>query len=199
MKTNQASPANSSKNQEWYLGLKELKSTAILMLSDKLKIATRRLTGIQCLAKEEFQEFIQDIIILVIQKIKTEQYEFRNYSPICYAMVIARKLLSNRLRKRKSETIPLELQEYITIVADMQNMEFNESKDKLDSIIRQLDSNCEQLIRLKYFDELKDDEIIRSQLTSYKSVQTLKVRRCQCLCKLKSICKSNGLSISHFR
>lgn len=184
------------RNKDWYESLKELKPKAIKSLSDRLNISVYKLSGICFLTREDIQEFINDIILVTIQKIKSGQFEFQNYSPLSYSMEVARKLLSNRLRIKRMETVPLDTLEHSTSPNVDQYYLDKETQIKLGLLLKKMGANCEHLIRLKYYDELKDEEIIRKRMTDYQTVDSLKVKRSQCLGKLKTIVKTNGITIS---
>lgn len=57
----------------------------------------------------------------------------------------------------------------------------------LEKLLSQLETNCQNLIRLKYLEERRDKEVIEEKRTQYTTVDALKNHRSKCLKKLVEI------------
>jgi DNA-directed RNA polymerase specialized sigma subunit len=68
-----------------------------------------------------------------------------------------------------------------------------ELEQLVGKLLGKLEENCRQLLRLKYFENLRDKEIVEQNLTSYSSTTSLKSKRNQCMNKLIEIANETGL------
>ena len=60
----------------------------------------------------------------------------------------------------------------------------NDLKDQVENALSRLSEPCQLVIRLKYFDDLKDEEIVRDRLSPHRSTDSLKSSRCRILKRL---------------
>ena len=51
----------------------------------------------------------------------------------------------------------------------------------LGQLLNQLDDSCRQIILLRYFDEISDEEAVRQKLTAHTTTDSLKSKRSKCL------------------
>ena len=178
--------------KELYEALTRLEAKAIRYLSKRLKNALKNLKGIYLLSEQDIEELNNDAILVTLQKLTNGQLVFQGYSPVAYATAVARRLLANRLRKHQLDTVQLDGHDRFVDLDPEQFYLQKEVELALAQKLRKLGSNCEQLIRLKYFYDLKDKEVIAQKLTPYSTVNSIKNRRSQCLKKLLELLRQDG-------
>lgn len=192
-KTNSTSDFKDS--QQFYEALKKLSAEAILHLSNRLEKSVKSLNGVYLLTKEDIEEVRNDAILITLKKITEGLYQYQSYSPLSYTMVVFKNLLNNRLRKKRQATIEL---------TNVENVDFSpeeyyirkEKETELGAMLTSLGDNCEKVIRLKYYDQYKDEEIINNKLSAYSTVDSLKSKRSQCLKKLAELARQTGVSFN---
>lgn len=173
--------------QKHFEGLKAADPNAIRLLSRRLDQYIPTLQGIYLLQKQDIEELRNDVILLTLQKLQDGAFQFRDLELVSYALAVARKLLANRLRKRSLDTVPLENYDGVDDLNPERYYLMKEFESKIGSLLSSLGENCEKTIRLKYYDNLKDQEVIDRKLTNYNSVDSLKNKRSQCLKKLATL------------
>ncbi len=145
------------------------------------------------LEETEKPELINDATMLLLQKIQSGEYIFQGHDPATFAIETARRMLPNLLRKQKKNGhTDLDSLHHLPDVDILAYYDQKEREEEMAKNLSKLSENCERLIRLKYFDGWKDEEIIQQKLTQYTTVGTLKVKRSECMKKLASIVGSKS-------
>jgi RNA polymerase sigma factor (sigma-70 family) len=200
-KTNKNTNNTYPDKQTFHKALALLEAPAIRELSRQLEHAIKNsLYNSYLLPPEDIEELRNDAIVITLQKMADGSFLFQGNAPATYAASVARNLLANRLRKQKQGTTTLK-QEDQQPAADLDPEQYfvqKETENALGELLNLLSENCQKVIRLKYYDNLPDREVIERQLTSYTTVDSLKNKRCQCLKKLETIAKNQGLSLDDF-
>jgi RNA polymerase sigma factor (sigma-70 family) len=192
MKTGQTTTPSSGPIAEkslFYQALLRQDAAAIRQLSQRIKPVLNQLTGAYHLSREDIEEWLNDAIVVTLQKIANGEYEFKNYDPATYAVAVARLLLANRLRKKKLPAEPLDGQEKLPGFDPEAWLLQKEQEQILANLLEQTGEDCTQLIRLRYYDNLHDEEVISQKLTRYTTVDSLKNKRSQCLKKLAALAR----------
>ena len=156
-------------------GLKREENEAIRVLYSRISAPLFKMGKTYGLSEEDVEELIGDCIALLLLKIRTEQYVFQGYDPATYAIEIAK----NKVRHFKKRNTA-ELMEVANIAVEPEYTSW-ESVEMLEKLLSQLPPNCQNLIRLKYLDEMRDKDIIEQKLTQYTTVDALKNHRAQCM------------------
>ncbi len=60
----------------------------------------------------------------------------------------------------------------------------NDLKNQVEAALSRLSEPCQLVIRLKYFEDLKDEEIVGSGLAPHRTTDSLKSARCRSLKQL---------------
>ncbi len=170
------------KDQEiFFNALKAEESFAIRYLFNKIKTTIHQIGQNNGLQYEDIEELISDSIVILIQKMRDGQYHFQGFDPSGFVIATA-KLNVNNYRRRNVKSSTDKLPEFF----DMEDKESNplENIQLLDKLLQKLGGICEQIIRLKYLEEKKDNEVIQLQLLSFSTVDSLKNQRSRCLKKL---------------
>jgi DNA-directed RNA polymerase specialized sigma24 family protein len=180
-------PAAKPNPQQLYEGLKNTEPAAIRYLYAKI---LRHLQAKRCTASasvEDAEELANDAVLLALQKIGNGAYVFQGYSPLTFTLLIADNLLRNFCRKKNLDCQALGDFDS-PIQADVEAyLQHKELEQSLQKALETLDETSRLVIRLKYFDDLRDEEIISRRLTPYTSVDSLKTKRCTCMKKLRSL------------
>ncbi|MBL7827239.1 MAG: sigma-70 family RNA polymerase sigma factor [Saprospiraceae bacterium] len=170
-----------------YEALGRAEPGAIRALANKIAYDVRQATLRAGLAAEDAEELLNDAVVITINNIRNQAFQFAEFSPAAYANGVARKLIANRVRTKKPVQQDLEevsLHSELNPEAYLNNKELEGIIGKL---LHNLGENCQQLLRLKYFENMRDKEIIEQALTPYNSTTSLKSKRNQCLNKLIEI------------
>ena len=170
-----------------FAGLKAEQTSAIQCLYSKMAPYVFKIARMTGLPDEETEELLGDAIALMVMKIRADEYVFQGYSPVTYAIEIAKNKLRHRVRKHKQQML-VSISDQEERIADEDNEPTNwEALQQLEALLKKLSENCQALIRLKYLDEKRDKELIAEKRTQYSTVDALKTHRAQCMKKLMEI------------
>lgn len=145
------------------------------------------------LAQEDAQEILHDSILITLKAIRNGQFEFKGYHPAAYTKGVARKLIANRVRSKKT---PLEFEEAMGGHSDTtpeSDIISKERREIVRLLLSRLGENCRKVLLLKYFEHLRDKEVVSAKLTPYATVASLKSKRGQCLKKLAEMAQRAGI------
>lgn len=167
---------------------------AIRALSDKITTDIRREAKQAGLVPQDAEELVSDALFITVKSIRNGMFQFQDYHPAAYAKGVARKLIANRLRTRKPRSEGLE---DIAAPSDLDPETYLKNKERqaiVRHLLARLGERCRQLLELKYFEQLKDQDIIDQGLSSYSSTGSLKSKRSQCLKKLAELARDAGIT-----
>jgi len=168
-------------------------SWAIRSLRRDLLEYGRRLVYRSKLREEELEEIVHDSLCIFLEKIRSRKFVFADRHPIAYGIRILRYLVSNHCRKWRMTTE--EVQEHLVqdpVTPDLM-LENEEQSALLQRLIHKLGAQGAAVIRLFYFENMSDEEVIEKKLTPYTTVNALKSSRCQYLKKLRAIFSSTSV------
>jgi len=139
---------------------------------------------------EKYRDFQHDGVIILIDKIKNNAYDGQVSSPGTFLIGICKNLILNHLRAKKEVKF-----EKLDTDIDWKDPDerfyasTKEMSEMLDMLLGKLGSPCKDLIRLKYLDGYRDEEIINLHLTHFSSADSLRNSRSQCMKKLIEIAR----------
>jgi len=176
------------KIEYWLEMLKKENSDAIHYLFQRVMPSYVKIAKSQSLSEVLTEELLNDCIVLFIQKLQNGQFVYREIDPVYYILEIARRNVKNYARTQKKHQVS-------EIAADVEYSDddpsvIEEVCKKLENLLQRLSPLCEQLIRLKYLQEMKDAQIIELKLTPYTSIDVLKNQRARCFGKLVKFAKN---------
>lgn len=177
----------------FYDALGRADPAAIRLLAGKIAGNVRQAALRATLSIEDAEELVHDAVVVTIANIQSQAFLFSDFSPVAYANGVARKLIANRARAKKPIQETLENNEMFSDYDPEAYFNNKELERLIGKLLGKLGENCQQLLRLKYFDNLRDQEIVDQQLTPYNSTNSLKSKRNQCMGKLIEIAKASGL------
>ncbi len=168
-----------------YLGLVREENGAIIYLYQKSLALLQSWRLARPVSDMEKAELAQDTVVRTIQKIKAGAFQFDGRSPCAYANAVAQNLLSNRLRKKKPLTVPM--QEWdASEEPEVEKYFYNKELQRLlADALNKMSENCRRLITLFHLEEKTDEEILRSGSTPYSTLRSLTSSRGECMKKLR--------------
>ncbi len=169
-------------------GLLREETSAIQCLLLQVENMVSRHLSKHGISTSQLQEILHDGILILIYKIKSEQFNSKLSSPKTYLFAICKNLCMN-ISRQKNHTSSINLDDLEnTIVAEEPNsLLFLEKISLLKKMLIELGSPCKELIELKYISEFSDEEQINNKLTKYSSLESLRVSRSQCMKKLLAL------------
>lgn len=185
-KDNRGTCAQYAEPSAFFSALKQESSNAIQCLLFKVSRLVRRIGKEHHLSESDIEELICDCVTIYIQKIKTGQYTFQGYDPATYCIEVAKNRAKN-YQKRSIKHSVVELLESWEEPEGDPELGSLEQVEMLEKTLSKLSPNCQNLIRLKYLEEMRDKDVIASKLTQYNTVDALKNHRAQCMKKLAAI------------
>jgi DNA-directed RNA polymerase specialized sigma24 family protein len=171
--------------------LQQRQDKAIQFAQRKTMKTVANLSRFAGLTEMDSEEILNDAVIILLQKIESGAYQFQGHDPCSFLVEIAKRLISNA--KRKNQRIFEDIENHFEL-ADTDTERYLESKSNekiLLDLLSQIGENCQKLISLKYLQEFKDEEILEQKMTQYASINTLKVKRSECMKKLSELAKSS--------
>lgn len=173
--------------------LKKAESIAIRLVATKITPDVRSAVRKCSLPEEEVEEVVHDALMVLISAIQEGKYEDQDYHPAAYAMGVARKLIANRARAKKVDNVELDKLQLVSDFDPERYVNEKEQRSLVEKLLQQLGDTCQQLIRFKYFDNLKDKEIVAQQLLEFSTTDSVKSKRSQCMKKLVEIAQAAGV------
>jgi RNA polymerase sigma factor (sigma-70 family) len=167
--------------------------SSIHLLVEKISTDINSMAKRAGLSPEDIEELVNDVVVVTIFGIRKGKFQFMDLHPASYALGVARKLIANRVKKNKLRTE--ELHQNLAVYSDFSPDAYLKKKERqllVGALLDKIGDVCRQLLRLKYYEHLRDKEIIEKGLTSYNTVGALKSKRSQCLKKLAEIAKQEG-------
>lgn len=137
---------------------------------------------------EDLEELANDAAILVLRKISDGSYRFFGVSPMSFANTVADNLLRNFCRKKQLKRLELcEAHEPIQQPEVEAYFAQKELKNQVENALSKLSEASQLVLRLKYFEDLRDEEIVRFELSPHRTTDSLKSSRCRSLKRLAEI------------
>ncbi len=143
------------------------------------------------IAPEKAVDFHHDGLIVLIEKMNNGSYDPTASAPATFLIGICKYLMLNHLRAKKEVRFE-QLDEFFD-PGDHDAAFFEQSKnwaDMIDDLLLKLGPPCNDLIRLKYLDGFRDEEILTGQMTHFRSGDSLRNTRSQCMKKLTELAKT---------
>lgn len=177
----------------FFEALGRAESQAIRLLSQKIIYELKDATAQAQLTSEDAEELLNDAIVVTISNIRNGKFVFSDISPVAYAKGVVRKLIANHLRTKKPRKKELEDSDALSDFDPFAYLEDKERQAVVGQLLKRLGENCHNLLVMKFFSHLKDEEIITQGLAPYTSVGSLKSKRSQCLKKLAELARQAGI------
>ncbi len=183
-----------TENHTLFESLKRAETGAIQQLAVQITPGTRRAALNARLSLLDAEELVNDALVITINNIRKGSFQFQNFTAAAYANGVVRKLIANRIRTKKPSSKPLSGFENIADFSPEEYLQKKEKEQYIGKLFAKLGDTCRKVLHLKYFENLRDQEIISKAMTSFTSINSLKSKRSQCLKKLVTLAKANPLS-----
>ena len=176
---------------EFFQNLQAMKPHAIRALASRVASYLSSISARDLLSKEDKEEVINDALLITLKKIGEGFFVPTQADPATFAIAVAKNLIGNRLQKNRHSSLPTEkIQHLPTIDFDPEKILQNKEREKLlDQVLDQLGEPCRQIILLRYFEGIADEEAVSRQFVPFSSADSLKTKRSKCLKTLSELMK----------
>ena len=172
-------------HERLFEGLRRLENSAILCVQTKALHVVKKLVRQYGLPPEQADDILNQSTLIFLRKIEDGSYQFQNYAPSTYLLEIARRVALMATRSHKNAPDTLENHHQLLPDPDAEALgKHNETVELVRQLLGQLGSPCDQVIRLHHIDGYSDEEVVRQKLTRYSTVNSLKMKRSDCMKKL---------------
>jgi DNA-directed RNA polymerase specialized sigma24 family protein len=187
-----ATKNNFDENDVLYQALQEKSDKAIQFVQRKTIKTVASMSKFAGLSEMDSEEILNDAVIILLQKIASGAYQFQGYDPCTYLVEVAKGLIANAKRKNKRVFEDIDTQfDLADYNGTERYLEIKSNESIVRNLLAQIGENCQKLITLKYLEEFKDEEILEQKMTQYSSINTLKVKRSECMKKLSALAVKN--------
>lgn len=174
-------------------GLKNADNAAILYAQLKVLPSVRKIVKAYGLPTEQVDDVLNESTLTLLRKINDGSYQFQNHAPTTYLVEIARRVALMATRKYgKHMTESLENHYEIADDDTQTQLARQEAAEQVAHLLGKIGSPCDTIIRLKYIDGYTDEEIVKQQLTKYSTVDSLKMKRSDCMKKLTQLAQQEA-------
>lgn len=177
-----------SEPAQLFAGLQTQDERAILCLQTKaLPMVMKQVLNFG-LNREQGEDIMNRATLIFLQKIENGSYVFQGHALTTYLIEVAKRLAMAAARK-SSKHQHQELEEnHLDHLGDFAEHERRESAaDMVRQLLGRLNEACAKVIRLHHIDGYRDDEVIEQGLTPYSTVNSLKMKRSNCMKQLIKI------------
>lgn len=177
-----------------FAGLQAQKNDAILHAQLKVLPILKKIMHQFGLPADQLDDVLNRSTLIFLQKIESGAYQFQGHAPTTYFVEIIRRvaLMSTRNQKRPHQNL-----ENHPDLADPEANEWLEKKEAKETVrhlLEQLGDPCSTVVRLYHIEGFSDEEVVNQQLTPYTTVNSLKVKRSDCMKKLIQLAKKWKIS-----
>lgn len=183
-------------NEALFHGLQRLDNNAILCVQLKALNSVRKFVRQYGLTPDIVEEILNKSTLIFLQKIESGAYQFQGQAPSTYLIEIARRvaLMATRSQKRAHETLEHHHNRHDP---DIENYFLRqEATEMVRYLLGQLGSPCKQVISLHHIEGYSDEEVVYQKLTKYSTVDSLKMKRSDCMKKLVQLAQQWKTSIN---
>lgn len=168
--------------------LKSGKSAAILFVQEKAKPSAIYLLQQSNLPADLLQEALNESTIILLKKLREPNFELLQAKPTTYLVEICRRVVSNMTRKRHFlNHQPLENQQELRDLDTETFFKRREDIEVLTKLLTELGDPCSKVIQLKHLEGYSDEEVVSEKLVAYSTVESLRMKRSDCMKKLKEL------------
>lgn len=178
-----------------YQDLISQEDKAIQFVQEKIWKTVFSMCRFAGLNEQDAEEVLTDAVMILLQKIQSGDYQFQGNDPSTFAIEVSKRLISNAKRKIKTNIDNIDDVFHLADQSTEQFLKTKESEAIVKLLLSKIGENCQKIIRLKYLEEYKDEEIIEQKLTQYSTINTLKVKRSECMKKLSELANSSDLML----
>lgn len=165
---------------------------AILYLQDKATGFTHQFMEQKRLPRHLFSEVLNDASIILLKKVREPGFALQSAKVSTYFVEIVKKVALNKTRNRQfSGSDSIETQQHLSDTSVEEYYARKEHIELINNLLKDISMPCSDIIRLKYLDGYSDEEVIKQQLSLYSSVESLRVKRSDCMKKLRDLARKH--------
>ena len=161
-------------------------SQAIIYLQDKANGFAANFLSKNKLPDHLLPDVLNEAAVIFIKKLREPGFSLHSAQPTTYFLEIVKYVALNKTRSsqaKRHESIEDQFH-----LADNSVEEYHARKARIELIDRLLGGvgvPCAVVIRLKYIEGFADEETVRERRTRYTTVESLRMKRSDCMKKLK--------------
>lgn len=171
-------------------GLQRVETQAIKCLQMKSRRSVAFLLRQAGLSESDLtDDVLNESILILLKKIGDGSYLFTGNAPSTYTIEIARRIVANQTRLKANKP-HAELKEQHLNIQDDSVQDYYDNLEKInliEQLLSKMGESCQKLIRLRYLEGLSDEETVAQKRTAHNSVESLKVKRSECMKKLRAL------------
>ncbi len=135
--------------------------------------------------KDELLDIYQDVFIAFCQNVKNGKIDHLKSDITTYMFAIGKFMIFKRLKSRTDDIPVDELAAFGIEMEDIDEIDHQSQLDELRAAIKNLGQQCQNILRLFYFEEKKISEI--QLILNYSTKDVLKAQKSRCLKQLKEL------------
>ncbi|HMR44203.1 MAG TPA: hypothetical protein PKC40_10230 [Saprospiraceae bacterium] len=174
-------------NKSLFEGLANMNNNAILCLQTKALPMVKKIVAGYGLPKEKAEEILNSATLIFLKKIETGNYQFQGHALVTYFIEITKRQALMATRSLKEKVLFFDQLPETTDPDSESINKGQEAAEEVNFLLSKIGQPCEQIIRLQYIDGYSDEEVINLKLTKYSTVNSLKMKRSDCMKKLVQI------------
>lgn len=173
-----------SSHEQLFWGIQQLDNQAILCVQSKALNSARKYAKQYRLPASEVEDILNQSTLIFLRKIREGSYVFQNNAPSTYLVEVVRRVVLTAARKVSHNTESIENQHHLEDPDHDNHQKRLEAAEMVSGLLQQLGDPCEQVIRIHHIDGYTDEEAVQQKLTRYNTVDSLKMKRSDCMKKL---------------
>lgn len=177
-----------------FQGLLRLDNAAILCLQMKARKPVRKIVRQYGLPAEQAEDILNRSTLIFLRKIEEGSYQFQGHAPSTYLIEVARRLALSATRAQKKETAPLDDHDHLPDPEVEAGKNRQEATELVSHLLDRLGDPCAQVIRLHHIEGYSDEEAVQQKLTRYTTIDSLKMKRSDCMKKLIQLARQWKIS-----
>jgi DNA-directed RNA polymerase specialized sigma24 family protein len=143
---------------------------------------------------EQADDILNRSTLIFLQKIEDGSYQFQGHAPSTYLIEVARRVALSATRAQKKATAPLDGHNYLPDPETEAGKNRQEATELVRQLLERLGDPCAQVIRLHHIEGYSDEEVVQQKLTRYTTIDSLKMKRSDCMKKLIQLARQWKIS-----
>jgi DNA-directed RNA polymerase specialized sigma24 family protein len=165
--------------------LARCESAAIMCIQLRAIASVQKIASGYGLQAGATEEILNQATVIFLKKIDSADYQFRGHSPVTYLVEIAKRLALMATRSRKKDAY--DTLENLSQLPDTDievKKEQAEATELVRHLLTKIGEPCQTVIRKYHIEGYSDEELVKSGQTAYTTINSLKMKRSDCMKKL---------------
>ena len=177
-----------------FQGLLQLEQAAVVYLQLQSRPFVRKIIRGFGLSDDLVEEVLNKSTLIFLKKIEQGKYQFQGNAPSTYLIEVAKRVALMETRNTGQMAESLDQHKDIADPESEVLLQRSESAELVAQFLDQLGEPCKTVIRLYHIEGYSDEEVINQKLTRYTTVDSLKMKRSDCMKKLIQIARQWKIS-----